>query len=439
MRTLNTDINKNQTGEFFELSQGLDVDKFLVGEELAVQRSWVEVLSQGKYLNPSEAEAAHRAFNSFETEVVSGKYHWQDQDEDIHMAVERYVTEHAGDVGKKMHLGRSRNDLIATTLRLFVANSCDKVIRNTLQFVTELLKCSERDIDLIMPAQTHRQAAQPIRVSHWWNAHAVNFFSDLDRLKFAKASSLKYMPMGAGAVSGTHLNLDLNKVAFVLGFASPTLNSLQSTSDRDFISDFGSAVSMLGLHFSRLCEEIIYWTSTPVGLFKLPPAWSSGSSMMPNKRNPDAFEILRAKSKRLISKNHELMLNNISLPLGYASDLHEQKRTLLTMLQELELISNSFKLSINGLTLDTHRAKELLQQGHVLATDLSNHLVTEGMSFREAYKKTALEVSQADLKGQQVGLNLMDYEKSVELKGMSGGTAKAQVKKTIEVLKSQIK
>lgn len=449
-KTLTTSLNKMQDDGFYELTHGIDVDQFLFREEIQVQQAWVVGLEECNILSSQEKQSLLSTLQSIEFEMQEGTFAWVKEDEDIHMNIERAVTQRLGELGKKMHLGRSRNDLIATTLKLYLAKICIDLSKETNEIAKTIIGLAERDVDLIVPAYTHSQAAQPVRMAHIWNFHALNFLNDTKRLKNCRKETLKTMPLGAAAIAGTHLEIDLASVAKNLGFDFPPLNSVHAVSDRDNVLEVGHCMSMLGLHISRLCEEVIFLSASPVGMLQLSSDWSSGSSIMPNKRNPDFFEVVRAKSKKMIGISMELMVLNSGIASGYSSDFHEQKRRLVQSIQDLQTMLPIFRIAISSLKLNSSRAAELLMQGHILATDVANKMVSQGIYFRDAYTKVADEVAEINkrnvdwvkcidtLASQQIGAKDISYCSAVESRSNSGGTSRARVIESIELLRSEL-
>lgn len=438
MKTLSTQLNSQQTSGFQEITHGIDVDCFLYKSELKVQRAWANGLAKLGLFSSSEQSSLLATFGDLEIEMSGDSFQWKVEDEDIHMTIERLVTERLGDLGKRMHLGRSRNDLIATTVKLFLAESSVEFSAELQSLSGQFLGLSRRDIDILVPSYTHSQAAQPIRMAHNWNFHALNFLEDARRFEALEKNILRLMPLGSAAIAGTHLEIDLKEVARELGFKYGPVNSIHGVSDRDSVVEFSQTLALFALHLTRLCDDIINWSSSAMGLIELPPAWASGSSIMPNKRNPDFFEIVRAKARSLISLSQEVVLINTSLTTGYASDLHEQKRVIVRGILEAQKLFRSLGDSVSGLMVRPHRATELLSQGHILATDVANKFVSEGMTFRDAYKKVAAHVVEAESVGRQLDADGISFESAVESRKNFGGTALAEIKNTWAWLEEQL-
>jgi len=444
MSVLKSGRNQSSYKELYEFTQGIDVDARLAKQEIAVQIAWARALVKIAVIEENEFRTAEKILRKALNEILTGRFEWRVEDEDIHMNLERYVTAEAGDIGKKIHLGRSRNDLIATTLRLFVADALIEIQSAVKQLIRDLCARAEKDIEILVPGLTHVQHGQPIRYSHSLIAHGIALSRDLTRLVSALGLAKKSMPLGAAALGGTPLAIDLSSIAKELGFQNASENSYDSVGDRDFILEALNAISIVAVHLSRLSEDFIYASSTAVGLLKLPKDWSTGSSIMPNKRNPDVPELVRAKSAHMIgaaTDGHALMK---AVGMSYGSDLHELKTVFMRSFDECLSSVKILSPFIKNLEVDRKRAEELLNKGHILATEVADALVAAGLPFREAYKKVAVMVEEADSKGLQIhqlsiaGLSPPTFESAVEKRKNSGGTAKSRVLQSIEDLKAEI-
>jgi len=456
MPVLQSKRNETQPDALFAFTHGIPQDKRLVAQEIAVQTAWLHGLAalpgmfSAKDVKKIESvlAEAHKA-------IKAGTFAWTIRDEDIHMHLERFVTERCGELGKKMHAGRSRNDLIATTLRLYVRDRLKELAAGILQVLTALVDQAEQQIDVIIPGSTHLQHGQPVRLGHVLLSYAEAFRRDYERLTTAAAACVAVMPLGAAALAGTPLPIDLGKIAKQLGFASVPRNSYDAVGDRDFMIEAMSAIALMGTHLSRLAEDCIYWAATPVALLKLPIAWSTGSSIMPNKRNPDVAELTRGRGAHLIGALTDGLALVRTVPTSYGSDLHEMKKVLMHSCDEAEACLTIWPHFIAALNFDTKRASTLCQQGHILATEIADALVTEGAAFRDAYKAVAALVQEAEAQGLQVHtLPLEQVQKAlraqnlpvprnfaftpqqaVERRNQPGGTAKKQVKAAISNLR----
>lgn len=441
MSTLSSQRNQSSQEALYEFTNGIPEDKQLAQEEIFVQKAWVTALHKGAYLSAEEVEKAQACLDEIGSLMSSSQFPWKVEDEDIHMNIERYMTEKVGDLGKKIHMGRSRNDLIATTLRKKVGASLESVKSQVSELVEVFKTKAQENHKVIVPGFTHQQAGQPVRYSHVLLAHAEGFKRDLVRLKQSQDEAMSSMPLGSAAFAGSHLKIDLASLAKELGFSSPPINSYDGVSDRDFILQSLGAFSQIAVHLGRLCEDLIFWSSTPMTLIKLPANWSTGSSIMPNKRNPDIPELIRAKTSKVVASSFEGMSLVKSVATSYGSDLHELKETYLRSLKHLQSSLKVMVPFIQEMGVNEARAKELLDQGHILATEIANHLTANGVPFREAYQKVAALVEVADGLGLQVHqlkaenfqdlvpeldpifLEGLSYESAVKARSLPGGTA----------------
>ena len=436
MRSLETNLNPSDKEKLYRFTNGISFDARMAEEEILVQKSWVNALNLGEYLSDREKKLALNCLDEILSLIKLKKFPWKIEDEDIHMNIERFITEKYGDLGKKIHLGRSRNDLIATTLRLFTHNGLGQVKQLTLNLMRSLFQICGKTMAIIVPGMTHQQFGRPIRLGHILFSYLCTLERDLDRINMVKASCLDYMPLGSAAFSGTHLRkMDLNVLARELGFKNPPRNSYHSVSDRDFTLESLYCFSFLGTHLSRFCEDMIYLSSTPLGIVKLPVHWSTGSSIMPNKRNPDVLELVRAKTSRINAMALEGMSIVKSVPTSYSSDFHELKKTFILCFDEIVSCLDILIPFFQEVDFSKERAKTLLNHGHILATDVANRLTENGMPFRDAYKAVASLVQEADRSNRQIheldefkGTFDLDFEKSTNCQSLSGGTSKDNLK-----------
>lgn len=456
MAILKTQVNTSQPLELFEFTHGIDLDKHIAKQEVAVQIAWANALLGIGILGNEDVGIIEQSLKQAEKEIANDTFEWRAEDEDIHMHLERYITDKHGDLGKKMHIGRSRNDLIATTLRLHTRDTLTATAAQLKNFILALVDHAENNIDTIIPGFTHLQAGQPVRYAHIILSHAMAFYRDIHRITATAERTMNYMPLGSAALAGTHLNIDLAKLAKKLGFKNPSFNSYDAVSDRDFMVEALETFAAIARHLSRFAEDIIYWASSPVGLIKLPPNWSTGSSIMPNKRNPDVCELTRAKSAHVIAAATNAQILIKGLPTSYNSDMHELKRTYIYSYHELEKCLKILPLFTIELEVNEERAQKLVTTGHILATEIANHLTEQGMAFREAYKAVAALVELANNQELQVHelsqedyqsiapelskefMKQLDYETTVESRQNDGGTAKKSVEDFIRYLKHNL-
>lgn len=455
MSVLQSGVNNAQPDELFEFTNGVDVDCRLAKQEVAVQKAWLNGLALLGYFAADEVRAIEATLDEAVASIEAGTFVWNVRDEDIHMHLENFVTKRHGELGKKMHVGRSRNDLIATTLRLYVADETARVAAEVETLVQALVAKAETLVDVLIPGMTHLQHGQPVRFAHVLLAHAQGFRRDIASLHAARTTALAEMPQGAAALAGTPLPMDLAAMAKRLGFAAPAANSYDAVGNRDFMLQTLSALAQLGVHLGRLAEDTMYWSATPVGLIKLPPRWSTGSSIMPNKRNPDVPELTRAHSAHMIGAQADGYMLMRTVPTSYGSDLHELKGVVMRSLDCATKCLSVWPGFVTEMQVNPQRAEDILHQGHILATELADALAAEGVPFRDAYKIVAAWVKDADAQGVQVHqlpLEAMNkaitelghkpmqgfetsFEKAVERRSQTGGTARARVLEQLAALK----
>lgn len=439
MKILNSSLSANGNDLLFSFTQGIDVDSRLYKQEIRVQKAWAKALTQAGYLSFEDLSKITRCLDQAEEVITENKFEWRIEDEDVHMNLERFMTENIGDLGKKIHLGRSRNDLIATTLRHFVKDEVAEVEALVSEMIAAIKSKSHEWIDVLIPGMTHLQFGQPIRLGHTFVAHGYSLKRDLHRLAFNKSECMAYSPLGSAAFAGTHIEIDLTRLAQDLEFQKPSHNSYDAVGDRDFILSSLNSFSLLATHLSRYCEDVMYWSSTGLQLLQLPKDWSTGSSIMPNKRNPDVPELVRARMSRVIAASSSGATLVRSVVPSYGSDLHELKRTFLAAIDELKTCLTILVPFTKGLSCDPQKALSLLNEGHILATDIANSLA-KNSTFREAYKHLSEKVKEANETHQQVHelfkntAHAISFEQSVENRNQMGGTSRQQCLLSIEQL-----
>ncbi|MBI2705303.1 MAG: argininosuccinate lyase [Actinobacteria bacterium] len=366
------------------LSVSLAFDQRLAADDIRGSRAHVRGLLRAGILTAEEERAILKALDQVGQELVDSSFTFEPSDEDIHTAVERRVTEIAGKVGAKLHTGRSRNDQIATDLRLFTKRAIVGVVGRILDLQQALLDQATAADNTYLPGYTHLQRAQPVLLSHHLLAHGWALSRDIDRL-FDARRRLDVSPLGAGALAGSSLDLDPELCAAELGFAATFDNSLDAVSDRDFVAETMFAITMLAVHLSRLGEEIILWATDEFGFIELADDFATGSSMMPQKKNPDIGELVRGKSGRLIGNLTGLLATLKALPLAYNRDLQEDKEPLFDSLDQVDLALHALTGLLGESTFDYERMKAAADTPEVAATDLAEFLVSRGMPFRDAH------------------------------------------------------
>jgi argininosuccinate lyase len=365
-------------------TESRNIDRVLAVDDIQGSRAHVKGLAKGGLLSAAEAQAIDDALAQTLAEITEQRFAWQESDEDIHTAVERRVTELAGDAGAKLHTGRSRNDQVATDFRLFCKREIKTIISGLLTLQSTLLRRAKEAGGSYLPGYTHLQQAQPVLLAHHLAAHAWAFARDIDRL-FDTYRRLDVSPLGAGALAGSSLPLDPDFTAQELGFAKRFDNSLDAVSDRDFAAEALFDLSLIGVHLSRIGEEIILWSTEEFGFLKLHDAYSTGSSMLPQKKNPDIAELARGKSGRIIGNLAGLLSTLKGLPLAYNRDLQEDKEPLFDALEQIRLGLAAMEGLIASSTFVVERMQESADSPGAAATDLAEWLVQRNVPFRQAH------------------------------------------------------
>jgi argininosuccinate lyase len=370
--------------ELLAYTVSLPFDQLLYRDDITGSRAHVRGLARAGVLDDTERDAVLAALTQVEAELDAGTFTFVPSDEDIHTAVERRVTELAGAAGAKLHTGRSRNDQIATDLRLWTKAQLLEIARRVLRLQRVLLTRADEAGHEYLPGYTHLQRAQPVLLAHHLLAHGWSLGRDIDRLLDARRR-LDVSPLGAGALAGSSLPLDPDGVAADLGFARRFENSLDVTSDRDFVAESLFALALLGVHLSRIGEEIVLWSTDEFGFVRLDDAFSTGSSMLPQKKNPDIAELARGKSGRLIGNLTGLLATLKGLPLAYNRDLQEDKEPLFDSVRQITLALSAMEGMIGTLVFRHDRMRAAADSPYAAATDLAELLVAAGTPFREAH------------------------------------------------------
>ncbi len=399
----------------------------------------------------AEAGQIERGLKRIEREIASGEFVFDLSDEDIHLAVERRLTEIVGAAGRKLHTARSRNDQVALDLRLYLRDEIAEVLKRLAALRRALVDVAREHVETVMPGYTHLQRAQPVSMAHHVLAYVEMFERDRERFEQALERT-DVMPLGAGALAGTTLRLDRRFVARELSFSRISDNSMDAVSDRDFALDFLSAAAILAVHLSRMSEEIILWTSAEFGFAALPDEFSTGSSMMPQKKNPDLLELVRGKAGRVIGDLVAMLATMKGLPLAYNSDLQEDKERVFdaldTIKPALDLLAKFWpRLEFN------REAMSAAAGGFALATDLAEYLVARGVPFREAHEIVGSLVREAAESGKSLSdltlaqlrshspafgpdaAKLLDAKTSLARRTVAGGPAPSTVRARLARLK----
>ncbi|NLP00950.1 MAG: argininosuccinate lyase [Fibrobacter sp.] len=367
-----------------QFHNSLPFDRALIEEDITGSIAWAKALAGTGIFSLKELEQVRTALESILEDYRNGKIEFLPQDEDIHMAVERVLIERIGDLGARLHTGRSRNDQVATDTRLYTKKAIEQIIEAVSDLQKSLLGRAEKDADIIMPGFTHLQQAQPILLAHYWLSLFFLLEREKSRLHHARLST-DIMPLGSGALAGSGFNVDREKLAEDLDFSTASQNSIDAVSSRDFLLETLSSIASLSIHLSRYAEDLIIWSSREFGFVELDDAWSTGSSMMPQKKNPDSLELIRGKSGRFIGNYTRFATTLKGVGLTYYKDLQEDKEPLFDSVNQILLVLNVMSQVIATLSIRRERMKGDLDP-FLLATELADYLARKGMPFRQAHK-----------------------------------------------------
>jgi len=386
--------------ELDALSVSTHFDWRLTPYDLAGSAAHARALHRAGLLTDADHEELQRGLRVLGERYAAGQLHPDPQDEDVHGALERLLLEEVGpDVGGRLRAGRSRNDQVATLFKAFLRDHARVVAGMVLDLVEVLADQAEAAGDAVMPGRTHLQHAQPVLLAHHLLAHAWPLLRDVDRLSDWDARVAADSPYGSGALAGSTLGLDPVQVALDLGFTGSTANSIDGTAARDFVAEFAFVSAMVGVDVSRLAEEVILWATREFDFVTLHDSWSTGSSIMPQKKNPDIAELARGKAGRLVGNLAGLLATLKALPLAYNRDLQEDKEPVFDSVDTLEVLLPAFTGMMATLTFHTDRMAELAPQGFSLATDIAEWLVREGVPFRVAHEVAGACVRRCEEEG----------------------------------------
>lgn len=432
------------------INQSISFDQKLYAQDIAGSIAHAQMLTKKKILTHVEGKKIIGGLKHIKREIEAGKFKFKPELEDIHMNIEARLSDLIGDVAGKLHTARSRNDQVATDFRLYVRDAFDNLDTALKDLQTALLTRANEHYDAIMPGFTHLQTAQPVTFGHHLLAYVEMFGRDRSRCMDAR-KRLNECPLGAAALAGTSFHTDRRITAKLLDFDAPTSNSIDSVSDRDFAIEFLSVASILAMHLSRFAEEIVIWASSEFGFIKLSDAFTSGSSIMPQKRNPDAAELVRAKSGRIYGSLFGLLTVMKGLPLTYSKDMQEDKEPVFEVIDTIALCIAATRGMVLDMKINAERMKEAAGRGYSTATDLADWLVQNlGIPFRQCHHITGrivklaeergctlAEVPLEDMKKIESGITASIYgvlsvENSVASRKSYGGTAPENVRKAVK-------
>jgi argininosuccinate lyase len=433
------------------LSTSVHFDWRLAPYDLLASRAHARVLHAAGLLDDAELTRLLAAIDELDRDAGEGRFRPTPEDEDVHTALERGLLERVGALGGKLRAGRSRNDQVATDLRLYLRDHARQVVARLAELERALLTQAERTVDAPAPGLTHMQHAQPVLFAHQLLAHVQAFARDVSRLvDWDRRSAVS--PLGAGALSGSSLPLDPAAVAAELGFDQAAANSIDAVSDRDFAAEFLFCAALVGIHLSRLGEEVVLWATTEFHWVELDDAFSTGSSIMPQKKNPDVAELARGKAGRLVGNLTALLVVLKGLPLAYDRDLQEDKEPVFDAVDTLLLVLPAVSGMVASMTVDTERLASTAAAGFALATDVAEQLVRRGVPFREAHEAVGQlvvwcadhdcdldEVSDADLAAVSPHLtpdvrDVMSVRGALAARSAPGGTAPERVREQLAEL-----
>ena len=433
----------------------LPVDKALYAQDIAGSRAHARMLAARGVISEEDAAAIDAGLSRIKARIDAGTFPFDINDEDIHMSVERALIEDIGDAGARLHTGRSRNDQVATDTRLFAKKRCEDLMAANVVLRHALVKQAEDHFDVVMPGYTHLQHAQPVLFSHHMLAYVWMLVRDFERLAAARRAA-DANPLGSAALAGTTYPLDRHLTAAELGFSRVVPNSLDAVSDRDFLLDLSYACSVSCMHLSRLCEEIILWSSAEFGFVTLSDAFSTGSSIMPQKKNPDFAELIRGKTGRVVGDLVALLVTMKSLPLAYNKDLQEDKEGAIDAAKTLEDCYRCAAGMIETMQVNADAMRTQAKKGYLAATDVADYLAKKGMPFRRAHEvvghlvllcekrgcdledlsledfKAESDLFEADIAGE------LDLESIVAARTTFGGTGHAAVREQMAAAKAQL-
>lgn len=439
-----------------DFNSSIRFDARMYRQDIKGSMAHAEMLGRQGIIPKDDAALIVKTLGEILEDIEQGKVEFLIDAEDIHMNIETILTERIGDAGKKLHTGRSRNDQVTLDLRMYLRDESDELLEMLKNTMTVLLDLASAHLDTIMPGYTHLQKAQPVTFAHHVMAYFQMFSRDLERLTDCRRR-VNVMPLGSGALAGTTYPLDREFVAEKLGFDAVTANSLDGVSDRDFVIEFLSVLSMIMMHLSRFCEELVLWSSHEFAFVEMDDSYSTGSSIMPQKKNPDVAELIRGKTGRVYGHLMSLLTTMKGLPLAYNKDMQEDKEAVFDALDTVKLCLPVFTNMVRTMKVNGEKMKQGAKGGFTNATDIADYLVKKGVPFRSSHAIVGKMVARAvetnrdldefflsefqefsDLIEEDI-YNAIDVATCVAERNITGGPAKEQVQKEIEKGYEQLK
>jgi len=459
----NTNTDKPWAGRFTEptdafveaFTASVSFDQRMYRQDIQGSIAHAQMLAHVGVLTEAESKQIIDGLKAIELDIEQGNFNWSVTLEDVHMNIESALTQKIGDVGKKLHTGRSRNDQVATDVRLYLREEIDVLLAELTRLLNGMLDKAEAEVDTIMPGFTHLQIAQPVTFGHHVLAWAEMFARDAERLKDCR-KRVNVMPLGAAALAGTTYPIDRNFTAEKLGFDKPCANSLDAVSDRDFVIEFISAASITMMHMSRIAEELVLWSSSLVNFIELSDSFCTGSSIMPQKKNPDVPELVRGKTGRVYGHLVNMLTLMKSQPLAYNKDNQEDKEPLFDTIDNLKGSLKIYADMLPHIKVNKESMYQAASKGFSTATDLADYLVRNGVAFRDAHEvvgkavrlgveqgKDLSELSFSELHSfsdaiKEDVFEVLTVEGSVAARDHLGGTAPNQVKQAISNLRAKL-
>lgn len=427
----------------------VDFDQRMANQDIQGSIAHAKMLTKVGVLTEEERDQIIQGLTEIREEIANGEFQWSVELEDVHMNIEARLTQKIGITGKKLHTGRSRNDQVATDIRLYLRDEIDVISAELNRLQEGLLGLAEKEADTIMPGFTHLQTAQPVTFGHHLMAWFEMLTRDYERLQDCR-KRINILPLGAAALAGTTYPIDRHMTAELLGFDRPTENSLDSVSDRDFAIEFSSAASLIMMHLSRMSEELVLWTSAQFNFINLPDRFCTGSSIMPQKKNPDVPELVRGKSGRVFGHLFSLLTLMKSQPLAYNKDNQEDKEPIFDVVDTLQGSLRAFADMIPAIESRKEEMREAALRGFSTATDLADYLVRKGIAFRDSHEIVGKSVAYGVKTGKDLGemtleelqqfsdsitedvFEVLTLEGSVSARNHIGGTAPDQVRAAVK-------